>query len=119
MLQHKVRHNQENQGLGLANQGESTDQQVRGLLQQVVQLQHLELVQVEQFHGTEQGKILMSGKYSVVNGEHTIQHRFALELAQPEAGYPSMVATLGQGWQQVVTDIGQSFKPDVLKVKTE
>lgn len=77
------------------------------------------LVQVEQFHGTEQGKILISGKYSVINGEHTIQQRFALELAQPEAGYPSMVATLGQGWQQVVTDIGQSFKPDVLKVKTE
>jgi hypothetical protein len=76
------------------------------------------LVQVEQFHGTEQGMVLLSGKYSVVNGEHTIQQRFALELAQPEAGYPSLVATLGEGWQQVVTDISQLFKPDVLKVKT-
>lgn len=77
------------------------------------------LVQVEQFHGTEQGMVLVSGKYSLVNGEHTIQQRFALELAQPEDGYPSMVATLGQGWQQVVADISQLFKPDVLKVKTE
>lgn len=77
------------------------------------------LVQVEQFHGTEQGMVLISGKYSLVNGAHTIQQRFALELAQPADGYPSMVATLGQGWQQVVNDISQLFKPDVLKVKTE
>ncbi|MFN6969696.1 MAG: membrane integrity-associated transporter subunit PqiC [Rheinheimera sp.] len=76
------------------------------------------LVQVEQFHGTEQGMVLISGKYSLVNGEQTIQQRFALELAQPEAGYPSMVATLGAGWQQVVTEISQLFKPDVLKVKS-
>jgi uncharacterized lipoprotein YmbA len=76
------------------------------------------LVQVEQFHGTEQGQILISGKYSVVDGEQTIQQRFALELAQPEAGYPSMVMTLGAGWQQVATDISQLFKPDVLKVKS-
>jgi uncharacterized lipoprotein YmbA len=76
------------------------------------------LVQVEQFHGTEQGRVLISGKYSVVNGEHTIQQRFALELAQPEDGYPSMVATLGEGWQQVVTNISQLFKPDVLKIKS-
>lgn len=74
------------------------------------------LVQVEQFHGTEQGQILISGKYSVVNGDQTIQQRFALTLAQPEDGYPSMVATLGLGWQQVVTNISQHFKPDVLKV---
>lgn len=77
------------------------------------------LVQVEQFHGTEQGRVLISGKYSLVNGEHTIQQRFALELAQPEDGYPSMVATLGAGWQQVVTEISLLFKPDVLKVKTD
>lgn len=77
------------------------------------------LVQVEQFHGTEQGMVMISGKYSLVNGEHTIQQRFAVELAQPEDGYPSMVATLGQGWQQVVNDISQLFKPDILKVKTE
>lgn len=76
------------------------------------------LVQVEQFHGTEQGMVLISGKYSLINGEQTIQQRFALELAQPEAGYPSMVATLGAGWQQVVTEISQLFKPDVLKVKS-
>lgn len=75
------------------------------------------LVQVEQFHGTEQGMVLISGKYSLVNGEQTIQQRFALELAQPQDGYSSMVATLGQGWQQVVTNISQHFKPDVLKVK--
>ena len=77
------------------------------------------LVQVEQFHGTEQGRVLISGKYSLINGEHTIQQRFALELAQPEDGYPSMVATLGAGWQQVVTEISLLFKPDVLKVKTD
>ncbi len=77
------------------------------------------LVQVEQFHGTEQGMVLISGKVSVVQGEHTIQQRFAVELAQPEAGYPAMVATLGEGWQQVVTGISQLFKPDVLKVKSE
>jgi len=77
------------------------------------------LVQVEQFHGTEQGMVLVSGKVSVVNGEHTIQQRFALELAQPEDGYPSMVTTLGAGWQQVVADISQLFKPDVLKVKAD
>jgi len=75
------------------------------------------LVQVEQFHGTEQGMVLISGRFSVVNGEQTLQQRFALELAQPEAGYPSMVATLGAGWQQVVNDISQLFKPDVLKIK--
>lgn len=77
------------------------------------------LVQVEQFHGTEQGMVLISGKYSLVNGEHTIQQRFALELAQPEAGYPSLVSTLGTGWQQVATEISLLFKPDVLKVKAD
>ncbi len=75
------------------------------------------LVQIEQFHGTEQGIVLISGKVSVLNGEHTTQQRFAVQLAQPEAGYPALVATLGEGWQQVVAEISQLFKPDVLKVK--
>ena len=111
---------------------EALDQQLTRLLQQQLTLtlpehrvtdrapqgpQQRLLVQVEQFHGTEQGIVLISGKYSLLNGEHTIQQRFAVELAQPEDGYPSMVATLGAGWQQVVTDISQLFKPDVLKVK--
>ncbi|MBU1438252.1 MAG: membrane integrity-associated transporter subunit PqiC [Gammaproteobacteria bacterium] len=77
------------------------------------------LVQVEQFHGTEQGQILISGKVSVLNGEQTIQQRFAVQLAQPEAGYPALVETLGQGWQQVVAEISLLFKPDVQKIKTE
>jgi hypothetical protein len=48
LLQHKHRHNQESQGLSLANLGESNVRQVHGLLQLEYQLQLLELEQVAQ-----------------------------------------------------------------------
>lgn len=75
------------------------------------------LVQVEQFHGTEQGLVLISGKYSFMDGATTQSQRFSLQLPQTEQGYPALVATLGQGWQQIVQDISGQLKVNVQQVK--
>ncbi len=61
------------------------------------------LVQVEQFHGQQQGIALVSGRFHLLKGDQVQSQSFQLQLPQPEEGYPALVDTLGQGWQQAIT----------------
>ncbi len=61
------------------------------------------LVQVDQFHGQQQGIALVSGRFHLLKGDKVQSQSFQLQLPQPEEGYPALVDTLGQGWQQAIT----------------
>ncbi|TXH94663.1 MAG: hypothetical protein E6Q75_12245 [Rheinheimera sp.] len=61
------------------------------------------LVQVEQFHGQQQGIALVSGRFHLLKGDKVQSQSFQLRLPQPDEGYPALVDTLGQGWQQAIT----------------
>ena len=60
------------------------------------------LVQVEQFHGQQQGIVLVSGRFHLLKGDKVQSQSFQLQLPQPDEGYPALVDTLGQGWQQAI-----------------
>ena len=60
------------------------------------------LVQVEQFHGQQQGIALVSGRFHLLQGDKVHSQSFQLQLPQPDEGYPALVDTLGQGWQQAI-----------------
>jgi uncharacterized lipoprotein YmbA len=68
------------------------------------------LVQVEQFHGQQNGQVLVSGRFHLLSGEQSRSQSFALSLPQPAEGYPAMVATLGQGWQQAIDQFAQAIQ---------
>lgn len=61
------------------------------------------LVQVEQFHGQRQGIALVSGRFHLLKGDKVQSQSFQLQLPQPDEGYRALVDTLGQGWQQAIT----------------
>ncbi len=84
------------------------------------------LVQVEQFHGTEQGTVLLSGRFSLMPAQGTtlvggqsgiMQQQFQLQMPQADDGYPALVAALGELWQRQGKDIAQLLKPDTAKIK--
>ncbi|WP_306522282.1 membrane integrity-associated transporter subunit PqiC [Rheinheimera sp.] len=86
------------------------------------------LVQVEQFHGTEQGTVLLSGRFSLMPAQGTtlvggqsgiMQQQFQLQMPQADDGYPALVAALGELWQRQGKDIAQLLKPDTAKIKAE
>lgn len=86
------------------------------------------LVQVEQFHGTEQGTVLLSGRFSLMPGQgaegHSgqtgiVQQQFQLQMPQADDGYPALVAALSELWQRQGKDIAQLLKPDTAKIKSE
>jgi uncharacterized lipoprotein YmbA len=60
------------------------------------------LVQVEQFHGQQHGIALVSGRFHLLKGDKVQSQSFQLQLPQPDEGYPALVDTLGQGWQQAI-----------------
>ncbi len=53
------------------------------------------LVQVDEFHGTAQGKVVLRGRYSVLSGPQVKLYPFQIERLQAEEGYPAMVSTMG------------------------
>lgn len=61
------------------------------------------LVQVEQFHGQQQGIVLVSGRFHLLKGDKVHSQSFQLQLPQSDEGYPALVDTLGQGWQQAIS----------------
>lgn len=72
------------------------------------------LVQVEQFHGQQQGIVLVSGRFHLLQGDKVQSQSFQLQLPQPDEGYPALVDTLGQGWQQAIAQFAaavSSFAP--------
>lgn len=66
------------------------------------------LVQVEQFHGQQQGIALVSGRFHLLKGDQVQSQSFQLQLPQPQEGYPALVDTLGQGWQQAIKQFAAS-----------
>jgi uncharacterized lipoprotein YmbA len=70
------------------------------------------LVQIAEFHGTEQGMVIFSGRYSWLGGsEGGVQLRqFRIELPQPEEGYPSMVKTMGAAVSQLSEQIADQLQ---------
>jgi len=84
------------------------------------------LVQVEQFHGTLEGTVLLSGRFSLMPAQGTtlvggqsgiIQQQFQLQIPQADDGYPALVAALGELWQRQGKDIAQLLKADTAKIK--
>ena len=66
-------------------------------------------VSVNYFQGRYDGKAVIAGDWIYVDGNKVIKQPFSLTLDQNEDGYPALVRTLGQGWQQVVADIAQAI----------
>lgn len=75
------------------------------------------LVQIAEFHGTEQGIVILSGRYSWLGGSTTgVQLRqFRIELPQPEDGYPAMVQTMGAAVSKLSEQIAEQLQTQVLK----
>lgn len=69
------------------------------------------LVQVEQFHGSEAGQVLIKVRYSVMSKGVVRQFDYQWQQAQPEDGYASLVQSLGKGWQAVAVEISQRIQP--------
>ncbi len=68
------------------------------------------LVQIAEFHGTEQGMVILSGRYSwLANGGIELQ-QFRIELPQPDAGSPAMVQTMGQAMSTLTTQIAEQLQ---------
>lgn len=70
------------------------------------------LVQIAEFHGTEQGMVIFSGRYSWLgSSDGGVELRqFRIELPQPEAGYPSMVKTMGAAVSQLSEQIAEQLQ---------
>jgi uncharacterized lipoprotein YmbA len=75
------------------------------------------LVQIAEFHGTEQGIVILSGRYSWLGGSAKgVQLRqFRIELPQPEDGYPAMVQTMGAAVSKLSEQIAEQLQTQVLK----
>ena len=73
------------------------------------------LVQIAEFHGTEQGMVILSGRYSwLVDGGVQLR-QFRIELPQPEDGYPAMVQTMGKAVNTLSGKIAEELKSQQLK----
>lgn len=68
------------------------------------------LVQIAEFHGTEQGMVILSGRYSWLGNGGIELQQFRIELPQPDAGYPAMVQTMGQAMSTLTTQIAEQLQ---------
>lgn len=69
------------------------------------------LVQVEQFHGSEAGQVLIKVRYSLMHNGQIQQFDYQWQQAQPQDGYASLVQSLSTGWQAAATEISQRIQP--------
>ncbi|MEQ5206499.1 membrane integrity-associated transporter subunit PqiC [Proteus sp. fly-1067] len=67
-------------------------------------------VTVNYFQGRYDGKVIISGDWIYTENSKVISQPFSLVLTQTEDGYPALVRTLGQGWEQVVSDIATTIQ---------
>lgn len=58
------------------------------------------LVQLDKFHGEQNGQVQLAGRYHLLCGDQIKTVTFAASEPQAEAGYPAMVTALSQLWQQ-------------------
>lgn len=67
-------------------------------------------VTVNYFQGRYDGQVIISGDWIYAENNKVINQPFSLVLTQTEDGYPALVRTLGQGWEQVVSDIAKAIQ---------
>lgn len=67
-------------------------------------------VTVNYFQGRYDGQVIISGDWIYIENNKVINQPFSLVLTQTEDGYPALVRTLGQGWEQVVSDIAKAIQ---------
>lgn len=67
-------------------------------------------VTVNYFQGRYDGQVIISGDWIYTENNKVINQPFSLVLTQTEDGYPDLVRTLGQGWEQVVSDIAKAIQ---------
>lgn len=69
------------------------------------------LVQVDQFHGSEDGQVRIKVRYSLLYKGKVQQFDYQSQQPQADEGYSALVTTLSQGWQQLASDIQQHIGP--------
>lgn len=67
-------------------------------------------VNVNYFQGRYDGKVIIAGDWIYTQGNKVISQPFSVALTQTEDGYPALVRTLGEGWQNVVAEIAKTIK---------
>ncbi|OHV08902.1 PqiC family protein [Kushneria phosphatilytica] len=69
-------------------------------------------VSLSQFQGRYDGMAVLSGRYTLQNGQGQLieQQPFRIERPLPSDGYPALVRTLGAGWQTVAERIAQQLR---------
>ncbi|WP_311755172.1 membrane integrity-associated transporter subunit PqiC [Proteus terrae] len=67
-------------------------------------------VTVNYFQGRYDGQVIISGDWIYTENNKVVNQPFSLVLTQTEDGYPALVRTLGQGWEQVVSDIAKAIQ---------
>lgn len=68
------------------------------------------LVQLDKFHGDQQGTVQLAGRYHLLCGDKVKSAGFASSQPQPDEGYPAMVSTLSRLWQQQIRQIAQTIQ---------
>ena len=54
--------------------------------------------------------MIIAGDWIYTQGNKVISQPFSVALTQTEDGYPALVRTLGEGWQNVVAEIAKTIK---------
>ena len=55
-------------------------------------------------------KVIIAGDWIYTQGNKVISQPFSVALTQTQDGYPALVRTLGEGWQNVVAEIAKTIK---------
>ena len=65
---------------------------------------------VTAFHGRYDGRVVISGSWTLSRSGQMIQRDFTLNLKQNEDGYDALVKTLAAGWQQEAGQIASQIR---------
>lgn len=71
------------------------------------------LLQLDRFHGGQEGMVELSGRYHLLCGERTHSSHFSASAAQSAPGYPAMVSTLSALWLQQIRLIAAELRAQV------
>lgn len=66
-------------------------------------------LQIERFHGVQNGNAVLSGRYTLSSGLQQQQLPFQFTVPLTESGYPGLVNALGNGIQQLAEQIASQL----------